>query len=573
MPVQNVEISAVLTRLADLLEIEGENPFRIRAYRNAARLIETHSRSLARMLAQGEDLTELPGIGDALAKKIKEIVDTGRLAALEKEQGKLPQELTQLLDIPGIGPKRVHILFEQLKIKDRDDLLRAARRGIIREVPGFGAKTETRIREYLATRHATAARVPISVAEQLVRPLIDSLQSVPGVNAVTPAGSYRRRVETVGDVDLLVSCERGEEVARRFVDHEDVAQVLAHGDTRSAVVLRSGLHVDFRVVPPSSYGAALHYFTGSKTHNIAIRSRGVKAGLRINEYGIFRGRKQIGGTREEDVFDAVGLPWIPPELRENSGEIEAAERGRIPRLVEMADLRGDLQCHTTASDGHDTLEAMAAAAQRKGYEYLAITDHSKRVAVAHGLNATRLARQIRQIDALNARLKNFRILKSVEVDILEDGSLDLSDDILKELDLVVAAVHFRPNLSASKQTERMIRAMDNPLVHILAHPTGRLINERPPMELDMEKILVAARDRGCCAEANAQPSRLDINDTYCRMAKEIGTRVAISTDAHSPAEFDFMPLGVNQARRGWLEASDVVNTRSWEDLSNLLKRT
>jgi DNA polymerase (family 10) len=359
---------------------------------------------------------------------------------------------------------------------------------------------------------------------------------------------------------------------RQFVESEDVTEVLAHGTTKSSVVLRSGLHVDLRVVPESSYGAALHYFTGSKAHNIAIRSRSVKAGLKLNEYGVFRGTTQVAGRTEEEVFQSVGLPFIEPELRENRGEIEAAEKGLLPRLIALADIRGDLQSHTPATDGRDDLTAMARAARQKGYAYLAVTDHSKRMTMVHGLNATRLARQIREIDALNATFDNFRLLKSVEVDILDDGSLDLSDDILARLDLVVAAIHTRMTLSRDKQTERLIRAMDNPYVTILAHPSGRLLNERPPMDIDLERVLKAAAERRCALELNAQPTRLDINDMTCRMAHDMGVKVVISTDAHSAQELDFMRHGIAQARRGWLTADDVLNTRTWDALQPLIKR-
>jgi len=572
MSIQNIEISAMLTQLADLLEIEGENPFRIRAYRNAARLVETLPRNVAAMIAAGEELSKLPGIGEALATKIKEMVSTGHLQALEKEEHRVPPTLSDLLKIPGLGPKRVHLIYEQLNIHTLADLSKAVDAGKLRALPGFGEKTETMVRQYLQNRNPGAQRVLRATVEQLVSPLLDRLKKAPGVKQITVAGSYRRQMETLGDVDLLVAAEDSDEVTRLFVEHDDVAKVLARGKTKSSVTLRSGLQVDLRVVPELSYGAALHYFTGSKAHNIAIRTRGVQAGLKINEYGVFRGTERVGGRTEAEVFKAVGLPFIEPELRENQGEIEAAEKGLLPRLVNLPDIRGDLHSHTPATDGRNDLQTLAQAAREKGFEYLAITDHSKRMTLVHGLNATRLARQVRDIDKLNAAFNGFRLLKSIEVDILEDGSLDLSDDILDELDLVVAAIHSRFTLTRDKQTERLIRAMDNPRVTILAHPTGRLINERKPMDLDLERLLKAAQERGCFVELDSQPTRLDLTDAACRMAHDLGVKVSLSTDAHSAVELDFMRHGIAQARRGWLTAADVINTRTWKDLQRLIKR-
>lgn len=560
MPVTNIEISAMLTKLADLLEIEGDNPFRVRAYRNAARLVETLPHSVADMVSSGRDLSELPGIGEALANKMKEMVETGHLGALDKEARHIPAALSDLLEVPGLGPKRVHLIYEQFHVSTMQDLEKIAKSGRLRTLHGFGEKTEALVLKHLTAHSGVEKRHLLSTAEQLVHPILTAVAHAPGVTQYSLAGSFRRRSETVGDVDILVAAESGPAVATIFTSHEDVAEVLARGDTKSSVILRSGLQVDLRIVPENSFGAALHYFTGSKTHNIAIRTRGVKAGLKINEYGVFRGGDRIGGTTEAEVFAAVGLPWIDPELRENRGEIAAAEQGQLPRLITIGDIRGDLHSHTTATDGQDTLETMAEAAHLKGYQYLAITDHSKRLTMANGLNATRLAHQIRDIDRLNARMKGFRLLKAVEVDILEDGSLDLSDDILKELDLVVASIHSRMSLTREKQTLRLINAMDNPFVSILAHPTGRLINDRAPMDIDMEQLVAAARERRCALELNAQPARLDLTDLHCRMAREAGVLVAISTDAHNAVGLDAMPYGIGQARRGWLQAENVLNT-------------
>ncbi|MBI2437926.1 MAG: DNA polymerase/3'-5' exonuclease PolX [Lentisphaerae bacterium] len=573
MPVHNIEIAQTLDKLADLLEIEGANVFRVRAYRNAARLVENLPRSVTDMVAAKEDLSELPGIGEALALKMKEIVETGHLKALEKEAKQVPETLSDLMKIPGLGPKRVHEIFEKLRIMDLKGLGNAVRTGKLRTLAGFAEKTEQKIREYIERKTQAGNRVLWFTAEQVVASLLKTLRGVKGVKQVVPAGSFRRRLETVGDVDILATGADSAEIMRRFVGHEDAAKVIAQGPTRSAIVLRSGLQVDLRVVPEESYGAALHYFTGSKTHNIAIRARALQKGLKLNEYGVFRGEKRVGGATEQEVYAAVQLPYIEPELREGRGEIEAAERGQLPKLVTLADIRGDLHAHSNATDGTSSIAEMAATAQKRGYEYLAITDHSKRLSMVHGLNSARLKQQIHEIDRLNEKFRGFRILKSIEVDILESGELDLSDDILKELDIVVGSVHHLFTLSREKQTERIIRAMDNPYFHILAHPTGRLIGEREAYEVDLERLLPPARERGCFIELNAHPQRLDLNAAYCRMAKDLGVKVAISTDAHNPNDLDLMRLGLGQARRGWLEKDDVLNTRGWSALQKLLKRT
>ncbi|MEJ2637689.1 MAG: DNA polymerase/3'-5' exonuclease PolX, partial [Calditrichia bacterium] len=402
--------------------------------------------------------------------------------------------------------------------------------------------------------------------------LVEQLKNVKGVKKVEVAGSYRRQKETVGDIDILVTCKKGAQVMDSFVKYDDVEQVVSKGKTRSTVILRTGLQVDLRVVPQVSFGAAMHYFTGSKAHNIAIRKMGVKENLKINEYGVFKNEKRIAGRTEEEVYKQVGLPYIEPELREMRGEIEAAQKHKLPHLVQLKNIRGDLQSHTKASDGKLSLEEMADAAREKGYDYLAITDHSKHVTVANGLDEKRLAESIEQIDKLTGKLNGFRLLKSVEVDILSDGKLDLSDDILKELDIVICSVHYNFNLSRDEQTQRVLRAMDNPYFNIFAHPTGRLIGEREPYEIDLEKVMESAKNKNCFLEINAQPDRLDLSDNYIKMAKDMGVKLAISTDAHSKSDLDNMRFGVSQARRGWLEPDDVLNTRKWEDLKKLITR-
>lgn len=572
MPVHNSEIAEILTKVADLLDIRGENPFRIRAYRNAARTVGSQGQSVASMLEEGKDLSELSGIGKDLAGKIAEIVETGELSLLKDLAGETPAELTELLEIPGLGPKKSAVLFRKLGIKTLADLAAAAEKREIRDLEGFGKKTEEKIRTQLARRQGTPKRTKLAVAEEIVEPLLAFLQDIEGVKEVVAAGSYRRRKETVGDLDILAVCEKGSPVMQRFIDYEDVHEIVSHGETRSTVLLRSGFQVDLRVVPRVSYGAALHYFTGSKEHNIAIRQMGVKKGLKINEYGVFRGEERISGRAEEDVFEAVGLPYIVPELRENRGEIEAAGKGDLPELVRVEDVRGDLHAHTDETDGRSTLEEMVAVARERGYEYLAVTDHSQSVTVAHGMDQKRLEKQIAAIDELNGKLEGFRLLKAIELDILEDGSLDLPDEVLEKLDLTVCSIHSRFGLSAQRQTERLIRAMDNPQFKILGHPSGRLINERDPYELDWERLMEAARERGCFFEINAHPDRLDLTDIHCKMAKDLGVKVSIGTDAHLTTHLEFMRYGVDQARRGWLTKADVLNTRSVRDLLSQLKR-
>jgi len=569
--VQNAEIAGMFEELADLLEIEGANPFRVRAYRNAAQFVRGHGRSLAELVDQEADLSTLPGIGEDLAGKISAIVETGKLPLLEEVRRRVPAPLLEMTRIEGLGPKRAKALYKALRIRSLEDLARAARSGRIREIPGFGPKTEKLIAERAARAAKAERRIRLIDAEAIAAPLVEYFRAVPGVKQVEVAGSFRRRRETVGDLDILVTAGRGKDVMQRLVKYEDVVEVMALGTTRATLRLRSGVHVDVRVVPTAGFGAALHYFTGSKAHNIAIRKLAMDRGLKLNEYGLFRDDERVGGRTEKEVFAAVGLPWIPPELREDRGEIDAARRKRLPKLVEVDDLRGDLHCHSTATDGHDTIEALARAAKERGYEYLSINDHSHHVTVAHGLDRKRLMAQVRAIDRLNGKLPGITVLKSIEVDILDDGSLDLPDEVLAELDFTVCAVHYGFSRSRNKQTERILRAMDNPHFTILAHPTGRLINAREPYEVDLERILEGAKERGRILEVNAQPDRLDLDDRACRLAREIGVKVAISTDAHRAEDLGFIRYGVDQARRGWLEPADVVNTLSLRALRKLLR--
>lgn len=489
MPVHNAEVAEIFQQVADLLEIEGANEFRVRAYRQAAETANGLSRSLADMVAEGEDLTEFSGIGEDLAAKIEEIVHTGGLQQLEEIEGRTPPTLAELLDVEGLGPKRVRQIYEELGVTSLDGLERAARAEKIRALRGLGPKIEAEILEALERTGGEEKRTLLRDAEQVVDALLQYLRAGEAIERVVAAGSYRRRKETVGDLDLVATSVEGERAINHFVSYEDVQEVESKGETRSTVTLRTGLQVDLRVVSEASFGAALFYLTGSRAHNLSVRQMAVDRGLKINEYGVFEGDERIAGETEEEIYALFDLAYIEPELREDRGELEAARSDELPDLISLEDLRSDLQTHTTASDGHASLEEMAAAARERGYEYLAITDHSAFVGITQGLDADRLARQIDEIDRLNEDLNGFRVLKGAEVDILEDGSLALPDEILERLDLRVCAIHSNFDLSQEKQTERILRAMDNPNFNILAHPTGRWIGERRPYDVDLERVM------------------------------------------------------------------------------------
>ena len=575
MTVQNTEIRNIFNQVADLMEIKGENPFRIRAYREAARVVGGMSEQMARLVAAGEDLTQYRGIGKDLAEKIKEIVDSGNLSFLDDLKSEVPASLLDILAIPELGPKKVAALYHELGITTPEELKTAAEKGQIAQMKGFGAKSQEKILNSLGQLKKEAApRMLLSEAEPLAAALESWLKAQEGIKELTIAGSYRRGKATVGDLDILATCRRGyeDQLMHAFVTFEDVVRINAHGRTKSSVALRSGLQVDLRIVPQVSYGAALHYFTGSKAHNVAVRKLAVEKGLKINEYGVFQDEERIAGETEAAVYQTVGLAYIEPELRENRGEIEAARAGTLPELITAADIMGDLHSHSSRTDGTATAAEMAEAARQMGYEYLAITDHSKKVAIAGGLDEKAVREQMAEIDRLNGQLKGITLLKGMEVDILSDGSLDLADEVLQELDITVCSIHYQQGLSSARQTERIIRAMDHPCLNILGHPSGRLINKREPMELDMEAVIEAARQRGVIIELNGQPDRLDLAHNYCQTAAAKGVKIAVSTDAHSPDNLKLMKNGVTEARRGWLTKADVVNTRPLRELLKLLKR-
>ena len=578
MPMHNADIVAIFEEIADLLEIQGANPFRIRAYRNAARTLGELPLEARLLLERGDDLTRLPGIGTDLAGKISEIVSSGKCGLLDRLHRELPPAITELLKIPGLGPKRVHALYHDLDVQTVAQLQRAAQDGRIRALHGFGEKTEQNILQAVQIHASQGRRFKLATAAQYAESLRAFLQGIPGVRQVVVAGSFRRMRDTVGDLDILVTAAPDSNVEhstvmQRFTSYDEVAEVFSAGETRASVLLKCGMQVDLRVVAQQSYGAALHYFTGSKSHNIAIRRIAQQQGLKVNEYGVFRGAQRIAGDSEESVYRAVGLRYIPPELREDRGEIEAARGGRLPQLVELSDLNGDLHAHSQASDGHDSVLDMALAAKTQGLQYLAITDHSRRLTVAHGLDPVQLAKQCDEIDRINAQLDGITLLKGIEVDILDDGSLDLPDGVLARLDLVIGAVHSRFDLSRARQTERILRAMDRPHFTLLAHPSGRLIGQREPYEVDMLRIIRHAKQRGCFLELNANPQRLDLSDSHCQSAREEGVLVSIDSDAHSTFDFGNLKYGVGQARRGWLKKSDVLNTRPLAALRKLLRRT
>lgn len=570
----NQAIAAIFNEIADLLEVEEANPFRVRAYRNAARMVEGMTEGVDAMLARGADLTALPGVGVDLAAKMREIVETGTCAMLTRVRTEVPSYVLQLLQLPGLGPKRARALQHELGITSLDELARAAAAHRIRELHGFGPRSEERLLEALNARLARDRRYGLAIAKPCADALTHYLLASGLVDQLVVAGSYRRGRDTVGDLDLLITGRKRAQIVEHFVHYNEVATRISAGPTRASVVLKNGMQVDLRVVRSDAFGAALVYFTGSKPHNIALRKLAQAQGLKINEYGVFRGKARIAGQTEASVYRAVGLPWICPELREDQGEIAAAQSGALPSLVEQSDIKGDLHTHTSASDGTASLEAMAAQARLLGYQYLAVTDHSPRIGITHGLTAERLAAQADAIDRFNAEHEGWPVLlKGVEVDILEDGSLDLPDSVLGRLDLVVGAIHSHFSLPADQQTSRILRALDHPHFTILAHPLGRLIGERNACNIDLKRVLTAIAQRGCYVEANAQPSRLDLSDVGCRLAKAEGVLVSIASDAHSPADLTNLPLGVTQARRAWLGQADVLNAHSLDTLLPLLKQT
>lgn len=578
---ENAEIARVFEEIADLLELTGGDKFRIRSYRNASVVVDGLPESLHALYGQGEEgLKGIPGIGESLRSKIIELLTTGRCAYHDELLKEMPAGMLEILKVSGVGPKRAALIHKELGVSSVEELEKAAAGGKLRGLAGMGETSEEKILKAVKDLKARSGRFRISLAMKYAALFTDYIGKVPGVTEVVPAGSLRRWKEEIGDIDILATCKDSSKVMDSFVAHPEVKEVLARGETKSTVVLKAGLQVDLRVLEKKSFGAALQYFTGSKAHNVALRDRAKRMGLKISEYGVFKedGGKElwVAGKKEEDVYRAVGLPWIPPELRENRGEIEAAEEDRLPRTLGVEDIRGDLHSHTSESDGGAALEEMVEAAMKRGYEYLAVTDHSKAVGIAHGLDEKRVLAQIKAIDALNGRLKKsrkrFTVLKGTEVDIRADGTLDHPEGLLKRLDCVVASVHSSFGMRSEEMTRRVIKAIRSGRINIIGHPTGRLIGEREPIELDMEAVMDEAKKHGVALELNSYPERLDLNDTHLRLAKKKGVLVAISTDAHSPAHFENINYGIHTARRGWIEKKDVLNTRPLKELLKILKR-
>ena len=572
MKVDATKVASILREMADLLSIKGENPFRIRAYEKAARTLEHLPGDMEALYKQGK-LKDISGLGKGMLEKIATILNTGRLPAYEELKKEFPEGTRELLFISEIGPKTVKLLYEEEGVKNIEDLETFAKSGKLRDLPGIGAKTEENILRGIKLYRTSKARILLGRAQPLVEEVIAELKNRASswIEKISPAGSLRRGKETIGDIDILVSSRNSSPVMDGFAQLSFVKEILAKGETKSSILTTQGLQIDLRVVSPDSFGAALQYFTGSKSHNINLRERAIKRGLKINEYGVFtREGEKLAGKNEKEVYASLDLPFIPPELREDRGEIEAAEKGRIPCLLREKEIKGDLHMHTKMSDGVNTIEELIEKAKSKGYEYIAITDHSLSLKVARGLSIETLLAQIKEIKKINSHLEGFKVLAGSEVDIKKDGSLDYPDEILGKLDIVIAAIHTGFKQDKKTITARVVKAIQNPFVRIFAHPTGRLLGEREAYAVDLNKVLEVAKDRGIWLEINAQPQRLDLTDIWIMEAKKKGVKLAINTDAHNKEGLDFMSLGVATARRGWCQAPDVVNTLSLEEFIHKL---
>lgn len=570
----NTRIGELLQEMSVLLEIESANPFRVRAYQRAAQVIA----GLARPVSEHtpEELREIPGIGKGIQEHLKELTVRGSFKELEALRAKLPKGLLEMLKVQGLGPKRARLLFEELRIDSLEKLGMAAKAGKLRELPGFGEKLERNILEGLSFAESSGKRMLHWEAQLLMGELLASLRKLPGIQQVSPAGSLRRGKETVGDLDILCAAKNGAAAIASFLRLPAVDRIIASGATKATVRLKSGLQCDLRVVPPASFGAALQYFTGSKDHNVALRELALKAGLTVNEYGVFRSSderrsKPLAGRTEEEVYAKLGLAWIPPELRENRGELEAARQNGLPRLVELSDIRGDFHNHSNHTDGANTLEEMARAAKAMGWEWAALGDHSQSLRVANGLSVERLRKTFKELDGLRRKFPGLELLRSMEVDILKDGSLDYPDDVLAEIDVVVGSVHSAFALEEKMMTERIVKAIKNPHLDIVGHLSGRLINRREAYKVDAEAVLKAAASSGKALEINGQPQRQDLTDVQARRARELKTPLAVTTDAHSAHQFQYMASAVRIARRAWLRKEDLLNCLSFKELKARLR--
>jgi len=571
---KNFQIASIFNQIADLLEIKEDNPFKIRAYRRAAQNLESLTENLE-ILAQEDRLQEIPGIGKDLSEKIKEFIVKGKISSFEELKKSIPEGVMQMLEIPGVGPKTAKMLYEEVGIKTIEELEKKARAHKLSGLPGLKDKTEENIIRGIELLKKGRERMLLGMALPLAESIIKELKRLPEVKRISYAGSLRRMKETIRDMDILITSTYPEKVMDYFVKLPQIKEVLAKGETKSSILTQEGIQVDLRVVEPESFGSCLLYFTGSKQHNIHLRTMAQKVGLKISEYGVFveKTNKNLAKNKEEeDVYKILGLPYIPPELREDLGEIEAAAKGELPDLVELKDIKGDFHVHSNWSDGAYPLEEVAREGQRRGYEYLAITDHSQSLGIAHGLDEKRLLKQIDEIKKINQKMKNFRLLCGTEVDILKEGRLDLDRKVLEKLDIVVASLHTGFKQSREVLTSRVIKAMETGLVTIFAHPSGRLLGQREAYELDYDAIFKAAKQTNTLLEINAYPQRLDLTDINCRAAKNQGLRLAIGTDAHTLSQLDYMYLGVAVARRGWLEKKDILNTLSLKELLKKLNK-
>ncbi|MDY6862193.1 MAG: DNA polymerase/3'-5' exonuclease PolX [Thermodesulfobacteriota bacterium] len=566
---KNLEIARIFNNIADLLEIKGDNPFKIRAYRRASQNLEGIAEDLATIAGRG-DLKEIPGIGKDLSKKIEEYLKTGLMSYYEELKGEIPESLLAMMAIQGVGPKKAKLFYEALGITNIDELERMAGSHQLREIQGIKEKTEENILRGIALYRQGVERMTLGYASALFKRVADEIRGVPGIERIHPAGSLRRQKETIGDLDILISSSSPHEVMETFVNLPDVREVLGKGITKSSVLTREGFQMDLRVVQNDQYGSALAYFTGSKAHNIRIREMAVRKGFKISEYGIFNEKSgsRIAGEKEEDTYRLLDLPFIPPELREDRGEIEAAMEGVLPALIKREDIRADLHIHSNYSDGAHSIKEIAAEAREIGYEFVAITDHSQSLGIAGGVSVDEMITKIEEIKKVNREISGIRLLSGTEVDIRIDGTLDYPEEVLAKLDLVIASIHSGFRRSKSEQTGRIIKAMKSPNVHIIGHLTGRLLGEREGYEVDLDEILKTAVKTGTAVEINAYPQRLDLNDIGCRRAKELGAKVVINSDAHVLNQLDYMEFGVSVARRGWLEKEDILNTL---DLNSFLK--
>ena len=576
---ENREIARLLSETADLMEIAGDDGFRIRSYRNAASTIETYPEKVDDIVCNPErKITEVPGVGKGIAAALQDICTRGSFPVRDQLLQRFPASALELLKIQGLGPKSIALLYEHYQVANIDDLERICREQKLRALPRMGAKLEEKVLRSIAQYKQSAGRYRLNFGHRVAAELITYLAEGEGLEKITPAGSLRRGKETIGDLDLLATGPGASTAMERFVAHPRVHEVLGRGVNKASVRFGlEGLQVDLRALPNESYGAAMQYFTGSKNHNVTLRTRALKLGLTLNEYGLFRleGGERVAGETEEEVYDKMGLPWIPPELRENCGEIEAAAEGRLPRLVQLADIRGDLHMHTTETDGRASLAEMAAAARALGYEYIAITDHSKAIAMANGLDEKRAVAFAQQVKELNRDGGlGIRILAGLECDIQKDGALDLEEDALAELDFVIASVHSLMNMEAAEMTDRLLRALESPNVHVLGHPTGRILLQREPFPFDFERVVTQAVRHNVALEINGSPERLDLGGSMVRSAKSLGAKFVIATDSHHPNSLAAnMPYGLLMARRGWLEAPDVLNTLPYEQFQQAIRKS